>query len=416
MHDFYVDAAFGWDYADRVQLDSSDAFIEFDAGVYDFSGSLGARLLEDWRLDLGYQSFRNTPEILFGSEAELELDSDELDFLKTKSLLFTVFRDFRVGRALRPYFGVGVGLASVDLRFSEASVNGLFLQRPRRDVINDKDTAFAYQLSAGITVPVTKWLDLAADYRYLKVPNANLTEVDGSPLSFAHGEQSAWLRVRLHAPERNESRYATRQKRVRRDPSSGFYLASRAGGGFSQDSGVEDELTIDAFEPGPTAVLAVGYSFKDRLRLELEGGYRRNEVDVIELGPEIGEDAASGDVVVLSLMANAYYVFRPNSLMRPYAGFGVGAVRSDFDIEGFGFVENFVSGPERREVFLDDTDTRAAFQVMAGVEVTLTDHLKFTADYRYLKSAQMSARRPDGDIFRGNVRNTSVIMGLQYRY
>ncbi len=407
----YVDGAVGWDYSESIPLDSSDAVIDFDSGVYDYSASLGMRVRDNWRFELGYQSFRNTPEILYGSEAGLEFDSDELDYLKTKSLMFSVLRDFRLGQALRPYFGVGAGQSSVDLRFSEASVNGLFVQRPRRDIVHDKDTAFAFQLLAGVTVPVTPWLDLAADYRYLKVPSVKINESDGSALMFGHGVQSAWLRVRMHAPNTALSAAGGRGEV---DPLSGPYVAIRGGGGFSQDMGIEDQITIDAFDPGPTLALAVGYSFRDRIRVELEGSYRRNRVEVIELGPDIGEDAASGEVVAYSLMANGYYLFRPASLIRPFVGGGAGMVRANFDIEVFGFCANLVCGPERRETFLDASDTRAAFQVMAGVEIAINRRLKFTADYRYLNSLQMAATRPNQDVFRGKLRNTSVVVGLRF--
>ena len=418
----YVEGGVAWDYPESINLDSSDASIDLDSGVYDFSGSLGARLSNNWRVEFGWQSFRNTPEILFGSQAELELDSDELDFLKTKSYMVSALRDFKIGRALQPYVGIGVGLATVDLRFSEASVNGLFLQRSRVDVINDKDSAFAVQAIAGITVPVTSWLDLAADYRYLKAPSVDLSEVDGSPLSFGHGVQSAWLRVRLHAPDADRANLLASQRARPNSKSrttesgdqSRFYYALRGGGGFSEDMGLENELTIDAFDPGPTFALAVGYHLNPRVRFELEGGYRFNRVEVIELGPDIGEDAASGDVSALSLMANAFYVFNPEALIRPFIGVGVGVVRADFDIEVFGFCANLVCGPERRELFVDASDTAAALQVMAGAEVVINSRLKFTADYRYLNSARMSVSRPNGDIFRGNMRNTSVVMGLRF--
>jgi len=418
----YVESGVAWDYPESINLDSSDASIDLDSGVYDFSGSLGMRMSNDWRVELGWQNFRNTPEILFGSQAELELDSDELDFLKTNSLMVSALRDFKVGRALRPYVGVGAGLATVDLRFSEASVNGLFVQRPRRDVVNDKDTAFAFQLIAGITVPVTSWLDLAADYRYLKAPSVDLSEVDGSDLSFGHGVQSAWLRVRLHAPdadrvallksERTSGRNAGVSEKSGRE--SGFYYVLSGGGGFSEDMGIEDELTIDAFDPGPTLAVALGYHLSPRIRFELEGGYRQNRVEVIELGPDIGEDAASGDVRAYSLMANAFYVFKPDALIRPFVGVGGGVVRANFDIEVFGFCANLVCGPERREQFVDASDSAAALQLMAGAEVIISSRLKFTADYRYLTTKLMSVGRPNGDVFRGNMRNTSVVMGLRF--
>ena len=135
---------------------------------------------------------------------------------------------------------------------------------------------------------------------------------------------------------------------------------------------------------------------------------------MIELGPDIGEDAASGEVRAFSLLANAYYVFRPDALIRPFIGLGAGIVRAEFDIDVFGFCANFICGALREEQFLDTSDTQATFQVMAGVEATISSRLKFTADYRYMNSLEMSASRANMDVFRGTLRNTSVVMGLRY--
>ena len=65
---------------------------------------------------------------------------------------------------------------------------------------------------------------------------------------------------------------------------------------------------------------------------------------------------------------------------------------------------------------MDADDTAAAFQVFAGVDVALTPKLTFTADYRYLVSTEIDMQRPNGDRFRGDVRHTSVMVGLRYAF
>lgn len=401
----------GWDYARAITLDSNAAEIEFDSGVYDFSAALGVRLFAGLRAELSYTSARNTPEILYSDSAQLELDSDALDALTTKALMLNVLRDFRVGRAFRPYAGFGLGSATVDLHFSEASVDGLFVQRPRRDIIDDRDTAFAYQLIAGFSVPVRPWLDVAADYRFLRVPALGFAEVDGAELRTGHNLRSVWFRVQAHSPRRT----ARVGDRSRPKAVSGWYYALRGGGGFTEDMGLENELTIDAFHPGPHAAVALGVAVRNRLRLELEGSYRRSGVEVIEIGPDIGEDAGSGNLKATSLMANALYLFAPDSQVRPYLGLGLGFVHAQFNTEVFGFCASLVCGEERRERFVKDNDNAAAVQAMLGVEVALTRQLKFTADYRYINSARLSVHRPNGDVFKSNFRNTSVVLGVTYQ-
>jgi len=395
--EWYLDAATGWNYPKSIALDSSDARIEFDRGVFNLSSAVGVRLpsvLPQWRAELGYGRFENSPEILFGAGAGLELDSDRLDRLRSETFSLNLLRDFRVGDSFRPYVGAGIGYSKVDLRFSEASVNGSVIQRPRRDVVDSTDSALAYQLIAGFSVPVRSWLTLAADYRYTHVPGLEFEEVTGDFLNTGYSTQSVWLRARLQKPARRAavasgSAYAEHRDR-------GMYLSVLGGGSFAEDMGLENLLTIDAFAPGPVASVAVGYVWRDLWRFELEGAYRRNAIEIIELGPDIGEDPANGESRVFSLMANGIRSFRPGSPIRPRVGLGAGLVAAKFESEVFGFCARLVCGPFRRELFLNDRDVRPGFQAFAGVEVAVSERIRFTADYRYLITTKMQLRTPAG--------------------
>lgn len=407
---WYLSGGIGWDYANSVDLDSGDARIDFDRGVFQFTGALGKRLNERWRTEIEYSVHENSPEILFGRNPELEIDPDRGDLLSAESVLVNIVRDFQIGRAFKPYLGVGAGVSEVELVFSDMPVDGLFLQRPRREIIDDSDTTFALQAFAGFTVPVTKHFDLAADYRYLHVPDVSIAEVDGSPLKFDHGEQSVWLHLRYH-PGRAGSRGSRAAKPA--SASQGFFVMGQAGGGFAEDLGREDFPTIDAFDPGPVALAGLGYDWR-RLRTELELGYRRSVVEVVELGPDIGEDAASGDMQLGTLIASVAYRLRPEASIRPFIGVGIGLIRAEFDVEGFGFCSNFICREERQETFVQGSETVGVAQIKAGVDVALTEALHFTADYRYFVSGDIDLPRPDGSRFEGNIKYTSVVAGLRY--
>jgi len=407
---WYLSGGIGWDYANSVDLDSSDARIDFDRGVFQFTGALGKRLNERWRTEIEYSVHENAPEILFGRNPELELDPDRGDLLSAQSVLVNVVRDFQIGRAFKPYLGVGAGISEVELVFSDMPVDGLFIQRPRREIINDSDTRFALQAFAGFTVPVTRHFDLAADYRYLHVPDVSIEENNGAALSFDHGVQSAWLHLRYH-PGRTASR-DTRSSQPA-SASTGLFVVGQLGGGFAEDLGIEDLPTIDAFDPGIVGVAGLGYDWR-RLRTELEVGYRRNVVEVVELGPDIGEDAASGDMQLTTVLAGIAYRFRPEASIRPFIGVGVGIIRAKFDVEGFGFCSNFICREERREDFVRGSETVGVAQIKAGVDVALTPALHFTADYRYFVSNDIDLPRPDGSRFEGNIKHTSVVAGLRY--
>ena len=414
---WYVDAALGWDYARSLTLDSNDARMDFDRGVYQYAGSIGRYLAEDWRLEVEHAFLENAPEILYSVPAMLELDSDRFDDVTVRTLMINLARDFRLGEAWQPYLGIGAGLAHVDLRFSEISVNGAFIQRPRRDIINDDTLTFAVQALAGFRVPLTRRLDAAADFRFWHAPSVDLREVSGAPLDTPHTVQSLWLRLRYHFAPREAPREAHRFNAQRTEAArSDWYLSARAGGGFASDMGTEDVLTIDAFAPGAVSALAVGRHWR-RLRIELEAAARRNDIEVIEFGPDVGEDAASGTTRTVSLMGNLLYSPVRFAGFVPYVGLGAGALRMRFDdTQVFGFCSAFVcSSEERREVFLDDRARAFAWQVLAGVEVALSRRLSFTADYRFLSTRQLRTRRPDGTPFRGEARHDAVLIGLRYR-
>ncbi len=408
LDDWYLSGGIGWDYANSVDLDSSDARIDFDRGVFQFTGAVGKRLNTSWRAEIEYSVHENAPEILFGRTPELELDPDRTDLISANSLMLNAVRDFQIGDAFQPYLGVGVGASKVELGFADMPVDGLFVQRPRREVINDSDTRFAAQIFAGFTVPVTQHFDLAADYRYLHVPDVSLEEIDGSDLRFDHGVQSVWLHLRYHP-----TRKRTHNAQPTSNTTNGFFITGQIGGGFAEDLGRENFPTIDAFDPGPVAIAGLGYDWQ-HWRVELEAGYRNNDVEVVELGPDIGEDAASGDMQTTTLMAGVSYRFRSNALIRPFVGLSAGLLRAKFDVEGFGFCSNFVCREERTEEFVDGTENTGVVQIKAGVDVALTKALKFSADYRYLVSTDIDLPRPDGSRFKGNLKHTAVLVGLRY--
>lgn len=66
---------------------------------------------------------------------------------------------------LQPYLGGGVGFSKIDLTFI-APRAPLPTESPR-ELINDSDTRFTYQVIAGVAAPVTPTLSLTAQYRWL---------------------------------------------------------------------------------------------------------------------------------------------------------------------------------------------------------------------------------------------------------
>ncbi|MEQ8860554.1 MAG: outer membrane beta-barrel protein [Pseudomonadales bacterium] len=411
---WYASLGIGWSYAETLELDASDATMDFDRGTNQLVVALGRRLSDDWRVELDYTRLDRSPELLYSSSAGIEVDTDDRDSVRASSLMLNVVRDLRVGHAWRPYVGLGAGRGRFDVHFSELEINGPFFQRPRRDIIDDGDSGLAWQLIAGVTVPLTQRLELAADFRYWQMPDVDLTEASGADVDADHTVRSAWLQLRYHGG--HAGFYAAPAPRQAFE--KGWYAIANLGGGFAQDEEIkETALVIDAFDLGTTATVGVGYHLRPRWRVELEASYWENGVEVMEFSKDIGEDSASGNVESYSLMLNIVHQFNPGSAVRPFVGLGGGLIRSSYDIRTAGFCRNFACDPvEQRALLVDDHGTASAAQAMVGVDVAITDRLHFSAAYRQLITGVTDMNQADGTPFDSDRRYiTSVTAGLRYR-
>ncbi len=125
------------------------------------------------------------------------------------------------------------------------------------------------------------------------------------------------------------------------------------------------------FDKGWAAGLIGGYSFANGLRPELELDHRSNHLDHDSLGTDHGLDRAE------SAFANLWYDIKvPSgffSVVHPYLGGGVGAVRSYYrnaNLGGFPIA--------------DDYATEFGYQVGAGLNYDVTRHLTLGLDYRHV--------------------------------
>jgi opacity protein-like surface antigen len=120
---------------------------------------------------------------------------------------------------------------------------------------------------------------------------------------------------------------------------SGFYL--RGDAGWSWLNTDEDDNSVLALGGG------VGYQFNDNLRTDLRADWAG-----------LGDDDSSFTTV----LGNVYFDIPLETILTPYLGAGL----------GYGWVES--NGTD---------DDGAAFALMAGVEVNLTDNLSADVGYRY---------------------------------
>ncbi len=413
VDDLYLSLGAGWDYADDVNLDSSDGVIKFDQGVFQPTVAVGMRFMDDWRVEFERSVHDNSPEILYSSSAALESDADDGDSIHAASLMVNVVRDLDVGIALRPYLGLGIGQSEVSLRFSTPRIDEVPINIPRRDIIHDSDTTMAWQFIAGFTVPISRRLDIAVDYRFLQAPSVQMQEISGADLKDSYSVQSLWMHLRFHTAD--GGRFPSPAPRT--EPMHGWYVAGNVGGAFSEDAEITGtESVVDAYDIGPATNLAFGYSWRDRLRLEVEGGYRSHDIEVFETSGAVGEELADGQLSMSTLMVNTIFQFYPGSSLRPYLGIGGGMTRADYKIDTRTFCQRFVCGTvEERARILDDSDSTFAAQAIIGVDIAVTPRLHFTADYRYLLTGKFEMQARDGSALEIDTqRSNSVTAGLRY--
>jgi OOP family OmpA-OmpF porin len=190
----------------------------------------------------------------------------------------------------------------------------------------------------------------------------------------------------------------------------GFYMGLGGGGNFAESSrfrGGGADATA-SYETGFVGLGSIGYALGTGLRLEVEPGYRRNDLD------KIGGVSAHGHATIMTLMANAIWdvPFRvPGNLpvlskMLPHIGVGAGVART------------INSSAPYNGLSVTGNQTEPAFQAIAGLEYALTPGLKAGIDYRYLlvhdvnfRVAETGARTKAGDL-----NNHSVLLTLRYEF
>jgi outer membrane autotransporter protein len=152
-----------------------------------------------------------------------------------------------------------------------------------------------------------------------------------------------------------------------------------------------------------------GWRYGNGWAAEVEWNYRSHSLDAVRLGG--ANLARDGDFASNTLMINGLRRFATKSAWTPYLGAGLGWVQ-EIDID----VTPATGGGERSY----STDGKFAFQLIAGVEYTLTPRWRLTADARWLRvgSVQMGneAGNPGGSAGSLTYNPFSVQIGVRYSF
>jgi opacity protein-like surface antigen len=203
-----------------------------------------------------------------------------------------------------------------------------------------------------------------------------------------------------------------------------WHLAGYAGAALTESKDLRTELELSGapfvngrardvtFDTAPVFGAKVGYFFG----ADLLGGNAGIELDVYHFEPDVARQTVSfsgllagvpgdtrtqiqsADVDVTAITINALYRFRlaadreyPQGRFQPYVGVGAGA-----------FIARLATktSPFDMNKDIDDTQTRAGFQALAGGRWFVTPHLALFAEYKFVQTQSFAFRfKESGTIF-----------------
>jgi opacity protein-like surface antigen len=389
--DWYAAITVGTGYAEDGELAASGLRTDYDQGWPVGGIAIGARFSDRLRVELEASYRSNDYEILYASDGSAQVNPDPEDRIDAVSLMANMLFDFRSEHSMRPYLGVGVGTARLDYQAKN--------EISRVPVIDDDPDAFAFQLIGGFTFEVSPRLDVTADYRYWRTESFELTDARGRSGSERHTVHTTMLGARYHLRPRP---HAGQGSPSGSGPAPGWYVAAAGGGAFAKDANVADSQTnYDAFGPGPSASVAVGFARGPSWRFELEGSVHRNDVELLDYSPDFEEDRTTGELTAVSLMANVYYDFAGFGEVRPYMGIGLGGARAEYDVQ------------TDTGTFVDDRSTAAAAQLLLGARSAITERATVTLAYRLWGGREFELTQADGGRLKNNQLVHAVQVGVQ---
>ncbi len=172
---------------------------------------------------------------------------------------------------------------------------------------------------------------------------------------------------------------------------------------------------------GFDGAMFVGYDL-GAFRIEAEVAYKRARVDDIEtsialpgqlpvapgtnITPRI-DQAGGGRSTALSFMINGMLDFGDDDGISGFVGGGVGMARVDY---------NNVRAFSNQAAAIDDSDTRFAWQVIAGVRQAVSDNVDITLRYRFFNADNIRTVDFRGFESESRFRSHSLLGGITFNF
>jgi opacity protein-like surface antigen len=190
---------------------------------------------------------------------------------------------------------------------------------------------------------------------------------------------------------------------------AGPYIGAFAGGDNVRDAKGTDDLGTFTlkFDQAPalqwSAVL--GWDFErgnpvGEGRIELEYTRRSNQLEQVKFAE--GDAKGGGEMKADALLINFFGVAHDNSRFSPYVGAGVGAVRleaANLTVNGY--------------PMSNDSVVSFVYQLGAGLDIALNNHLNLDLGYRYLNSPRPRFTEANGRKFKMEYASHSALLGLR---
>lgn len=178
-NEFYVSLFAGFS-----QLDSSDDDFDFgggggvgfeDEGGLIFGGAAGMEVFPNLRgeVEISFQQFDDLDNVYSCCAGDFDFGTS----IEALYFLSNLWYDIQVHEFVRPYVGGGIGGAWVEARSSDIAGGGP----------EDEDVVFAWQLGAGVRVPVMSNVDFDVGYRFKSLVGLELDNVAGSGAAWDDG-------------------------------------------------------------------------------------------------------------------------------------------------------------------------------------------------------------------------------------